>query len=40
LGTPERVVRILDGLQGSTTPPYFPAHVSLADQFMRSASNF
>jgi hypothetical protein len=22
------------------TPPYFPAHVSLADQFMRSASNF
>jgi len=40
LGTPERVGRILEGLQNSATPPYFPAHVSLADQFMRSASNF
>jgi mannose-1-phosphate guanylyltransferase len=40
LGTPERVGRILEGLQDSATPPYFPAHVSLADQFMRSASNF
>jgi mannose-1-phosphate guanylyltransferase len=40
LGTPERVGRILEGLQGSATPPYFPAHVSLADQFMRGASNF
>jgi mannose-1-phosphate guanylyltransferase len=40
LGTPERVGRILEGLQELATPPYFPAHVSLADQFMRSASNF
>jgi mannose-1-phosphate guanylyltransferase len=43
LGTPERVGRILESLQDSTTPPYFPAHVSLADQFMRSmrsVSNF
>jgi len=40
LGTPERVGRILGGLQDSATPPYFPAHVSLADQFMRIASNF
>jgi mannose-1-phosphate guanylyltransferase len=40
LGTPERVGRILEGLQDPATPPYFPAHVSLADQFMRSASNF
>jgi len=40
LGTPERVGRILEGLQDLATPPYFPAHVSLADQFMRSASNF
>jgi mannose-1-phosphate guanylyltransferase len=40
LGTPERVGRILEGLQDSATPPYFPAHVSLADQFMRSASSF
>jgi len=40
LGTPERVGRILEGLQDSATPPYFPAHVSLADQFMRIASNF
>ena len=40
LGTPERVGRILEGLQDSATPPYFPAHVSLADQFMRTASNF
>jgi mannose-1-phosphate guanylyltransferase len=35
LGTPERVGRILEGLQDSAAPPYFPAHVSLADQFMR-----
>jgi mannose-1-phosphate guanylyltransferase len=35
LGTPERVGRILEGLQDSAVPPYFPAHVSLADQFMR-----
>jgi mannose-1-phosphate guanylyltransferase len=40
LGTPERVGRILESLQDSATPPYFPAHVSLADQFMRSVSNF
>jgi mannose-1-phosphate guanylyltransferase len=40
LGTPERVGRILEGLQDPATPPYFPAHVSLADQFMRSVSNF
>jgi mannose-1-phosphate guanylyltransferase len=40
LGTPERVGRILEGLQDLATPPYFPAHVSLADQFMRTASNF
>jgi mannose-1-phosphate guanylyltransferase len=40
LGTPERVGRILEGLQDLAAPPYFPAHVSLADQFMRSASNF
>jgi mannose-1-phosphate guanylyltransferase len=40
LGTPERVGRILEGLQDAATPPYFPAHVSLADQFMRTASNF
>lgn len=40
LGTPERVGRILEGLQDTATPPYFPAHVSLADQFMRTASNF
>jgi mannose-1-phosphate guanylyltransferase len=43
LGTPERVGLILDGLQVSeglqesaiATLPYFPAHVSLADQYMR-----
>ncbi len=37
LGTPERVALILEGLQETATasPPYFPAHVSLADQFMR-----
>jgi hypothetical protein len=40
LGTPERVGRILEGLQDTAAPPYFPAHVSLADQFTRSASNF
>lgn len=40
LGTPERVGRILEGLQETATPPYFPAHVSLADQFTRTASNF
>ncbi len=40
LGTPERVGRILEALQDTATPPYFPAHVSLADQFMRAASNF
>lgn len=40
LGTPERVGRILEGLQETATPLYFPAHVSLADQFMRTASNF
>jgi hypothetical protein len=40
LGTPERVGRILEGLQNTAARPYFPAHVSLADQFMRSASNF
>jgi hypothetical protein len=40
LGTPERVGRILEGLQDTATPRYFPAHVSLADQFMRTASNF
>jgi mannose-1-phosphate guanylyltransferase len=40
LGTPERVGRILEGLQDTATPPYFPAHVSLADQFTRIASNF
>jgi mannose-1-phosphate guanylyltransferase len=40
LGTPARVGRILEGLQDTATPPYFPAHVSLADQFMRTASNF
>ncbi len=36
LGTPERVGRILEGLPSSANPPYLPAHVSLADQFMRS----
>jgi mannose-1-phosphate guanylyltransferase len=40
LGTPERVGRILEGLQDSATPPYFPAHVSLAEQFMRNVPNF
>lgn len=40
LGTPERVGRILEGLQDGGAPPHFPAHVSLADQFMRMASNF
>ena len=39
LGTPERVGAILDRLQESATararPAYFPAHVSLADQYMR-----
>jgi mannose-1-phosphate guanylyltransferase len=40
LGTPERVGRILEGLLEPATPPYFPAHVSLADQFTRTASNF
>jgi mannose-1-phosphate guanylyltransferase len=40
LGTPERVGRILEGLQDTATPRYFPAHVSLADRFMRTASNF
>ena len=37
LGTPERVGQILERLQDSATPPYFPAHVSLADRFMRTA---
>ena len=40
LGTPERVGRILEELPDSAAPPYFPAHVSLADQLMRAASNF
>lgn len=40
LGTPERVGRILEGLQSTAGRPYFPAHVSLADQFMRTVSNF
>jgi mannose-1-phosphate guanylyltransferase len=40
LGTPERVGRILKSLQDSAAPPYFPAHVSLAHEFMRSAANF
>ncbi|HEY2465127.1 MAG TPA: sugar phosphate nucleotidyltransferase [Steroidobacteraceae bacterium] len=40
LGTPERVGQILERLPDPVAPPYFPAHVSLADQFMRSASNF
>jgi hypothetical protein len=37
LGTPERVGLILDQLQASelASLPYFPAHVSLADQYMR-----
>jgi len=38
LGTPERVGAILDRLQESATavsPDHFPAHVSLADQYMR-----
>lgn len=40
LGTPERVARILEELPNTSAPPYFPAHVSLADQFSRAASNF
>ncbi len=37
LGTPERVGSILEGLEASelASHPYFPAHVSLADQYMR-----
>jgi mannose-1-phosphate guanylyltransferase len=39
LGTPERVGAILDRLQDSATatasPTYFPAHVSLADRYLR-----
>lgn len=40
LGTPERVGRILEGLENTAARPCFPAHVSLADQFTRIASNF
>jgi mannose-1-phosphate guanylyltransferase len=40
LGTPERVGQILERLPDPAPTPYFPAHVSLADQFMRNASNF
>jgi mannose-1-phosphate guanylyltransferase len=38
LGTPERVGLILEQLRASelATHPYFPAHVSLADQYMRA----
>lgn len=37
LGTPERVGQILEQLEASelSSHPYFPAHVSLADQYMR-----
>jgi mannose-1-phosphate guanylyltransferase len=37
LGTPERVGLILEQLEASelATQPYFPAHVSLADQYAR-----
>jgi mannose-1-phosphate guanylyltransferase len=37
LGTPERVGLILEQLKASelASHPYFPAHVSLADQYMR-----
>jgi mannose-1-phosphate guanylyltransferase len=37
LGTPERVGLILEQLKASelASQPYFPAHVSLADQYMR-----
>jgi mannose-1-phosphate guanylyltransferase len=38
LGTPERVGQILGQLQDTATPPYFPAHVSLADQFLRASA--
>jgi mannose-1-phosphate guanylyltransferase len=38
LGTPQRVGRILEQLQDSATAPYFPAHVSLADQFLRASA--
>lgn len=40
LGTPERVARILEELPNSAAPPYFPAHVSLADRFTRAETNF
>ncbi len=38
LGTPERVGQILGQLQDTATPPYFPAHVSLADKFLRASA--
>jgi mannose-1-phosphate guanylyltransferase len=38
LGTPERVGQILGQLPDTATPPYFPAHVSLADQFLRASA--
>jgi mannose-1-phosphate guanylyltransferase len=37
LGTPERVGQILEQLHDIATQPYFPAHVSLADQFLRAS---
>ena len=37
LGTPERVGVILEQLEASelASQPYFPAHVSLADRYLR-----
>jgi mannose-1-phosphate guanylyltransferase len=37
LGTPERVGQILEQLHDIAAQPYFPAHVSLADQFLRAS---
>ena len=41
LGTPERVGLILEQLKASelASLPYFPAHVSLADQYLRVSLN-
>jgi hypothetical protein len=38
LGTPQRVGQILGQLRDIAAQPYFPAHVSLADQFMRASA--
>jgi mannose-1-phosphate guanylyltransferase len=38
LGTPQRVAQILEQLQEIAAQPYFPAHVSLAAQFMRASA--